>query len=277
MLEETKRYQGRHRYVPSENGFAGSDFRVANGHYRNRAAACHPAVYLQLYFTNSHHASVGSFFGGSMNQEPVLIGQRMRTPRAAAIAGIVFSLLFITTLLLVWVSIPANPLGPATEVINHLKTISFSLNLMPFAGIAFLWFIAVVRDRLGELEDRFFATVFLGTGLLFIAMVFIAAAMAGGILTVLGGRSETLIQSGAYALGRAEIAQIMHIYKMKAAGVFMITTSHWMTVLGYVLALVLWLSVGTIQWIPLVFPLWLLLIRVYILAQNLPVQPAAAA
>ena len=214
-----------------------------------------------------------------MNQEPALIRQRMRTPRAAAIAGIIFSLLFITSLLLVWVSIPADPLGPATEVINHLKTISFSLNLLPFAGIAFLWFIAVVRDRLGELEDRFFATVFLGSGLLFIAMVFSAAAAAGGILTVLGSGPENLVQSGAYALGRAEIAQTMHIYAMKMAGVFMITTStisvktrsfpHWMAVLGYVLALALLLSVGTIVWIPLVFPLWVLLISAYILIENL--------
>jgi hypothetical protein len=97
-----------------------------------------------------------------MTQERDMIRQRMRTPRAAAIAGIVFSLLFITSLLLIWVSIPADPLGPASAVINHLKTISFSLNLLPFAGIAFLWFIAVIRDRLGELEDRFFATVFSG-------------------------------------------------------------------------------------------------------------------
>lgn len=214
-----------------------------------------------------------------MNQEPALIRQRMRTPRAAAIAGIVFSLLFITSLLLVWVSIPANPLGPATEVVSHLKTISFSLNLMPFAGIAFLWFIAVVRDRLGELEDRFFATVFLGSGLLFIAMVFTAAAMAGGIIAVLGTGSESLIQNGAYALGRAQIAQMMHIYAMKMAAVFMITAStisyqtrifpHWMAVLGYALALVLLLSIGTIEWIPLVFPLWVLLISAYILVENL--------
>ncbi len=214
-----------------------------------------------------------------MNQEPASVRQRMRTPRAAAIAGIAFSLLFMTSLLLVWVSIPANPLGPATEVISHSKTISLSLNLMPFAGIAFLWFIAVVRDRLGELEDRFFATVFLGSGLLFIAMVFVMAAMAGGIMTVLGSGSENLIQSGAYALGRAEIAQIMHIYAMKMAGVFMITTStiairtrsfpRWMALLGYALALVLLLSVGTIEWIPLVFPLWVLLISAYILAENL--------
>jgi hypothetical protein len=222
-----------------------------------------------------------------MTQERDLIRQRMRTPRAAAIAGIVFSVLFITSLLLVWISIPADPLGPASAVINHLKTISFSLNLLPFAGIAFLWFIAVIRDRLGELEDRFFATVFLGSGLLFIAMIFSAAATAGGIITVLGTGSENLVQSGAYALGRAEIAQTMHIYAMKMAGVFMITTStiaiqtrafpHWMAVLGYVLALLLLLSVGTIEWIPLVFPLWVLLISAYILMENLRGQSKSQA
>jgi hypothetical protein len=222
-----------------------------------------------------------------MTQERDLIRQRMRTPRAAAIAGIVFSLLFITSLLLIWVSIPADPLGPASAVINHLKTISFSLNLLPFAGIAFLWFIAVIRDRLGELEDRFFATVFLGSGLLFVAMIFSAASAAGGIITVLASGSENLVQSGAYALGRAEIAQTMHIYAMKMAGVFMITTStisvqtrafpHWMAVLGYVLAFVLLLSVGTIEWVPLVFPLWVLLISAYILTENLRGQTGSRA
>jgi hypothetical protein len=214
-----------------------------------------------------------------LNTQSALIRERLRTPRAAAIAGIIFSLLFAASLILVWVSIPANPLGPATPVIKHLKIISFSLNLLPFAGIAFLWFIAVMRDRLGEREDRFFATVFLGSGLLFIAMVFNAAASAGGIILVLRSGSENLIQTGAYALGRAEIQQTMHIYAMKMAAVFMTTISrislqtrvfpHWMAFLGYVLALILLLSVGTIEWIPLVFPLWVLLISAYILTENL--------
>jgi len=214
----------------------------------------------------------------STNQEPAVSDRRMKTPRAAAIAGIVFALLFSTSLLLIWVSIPANPLGPATAVIRLLKTISFSLNLLPFAGIAFLWFIAVVRDRLGALEDRFFASVFLGSGLLFIATVFNAAIVAGAIIWILGRRTD-LTQSGAYALGRAEIVQAIEIYAMRMAGVFMIATStislqtrlfpRWMALLGYALALVLLLSLGTIQWIPLVFPLWVLLISVHILGQNL--------
>ena len=50
--------------------------------------------------------------------------------------------------------------------------------LAPFAGIMFLWFVAVVRDQIGEREDRFFATVFFGSGLLFVALLFAAAAVA---------------------------------------------------------------------------------------------------
>ena len=58
---------------------------------------------------------------------------------------------------------------------------AIALNLVPFAGIAFLWFIGVLRDRIGEREDRFFATVFLGSGLLFVAMIFVAAGIGGAL------------------------------------------------------------------------------------------------
>lgn len=207
------------------------------------------------------------------------MGQAMKTPRAAAIAGIISAVLLIVSQVLIRISIPSNPLGPALDVISHSKTISLALNLLPFAGISFLWFIAVVRDRLGELEDRFFVTVFLGSGLLYIAMLFVSAALAGGLIRVLGSGTENLIQSGAYALSRAEIYQATQVYGIKMAGVFMISTCtmslrtrivpRWMAVLGYALALLLLLSVGTIEWIPLVFPAWIFLVSVHILIQNL--------
>ena len=54
---------------------------------------------------------------------------------------------------------------------------------MPFAGIAYLWFIGVVRDKLGDFEDRFFSSVFFGSSLLFLAMVFVSMAIVFGILT----------------------------------------------------------------------------------------------
>ena len=107
-----------------------------------------------------------------MNQEITVTRARATTPRAAAIAGILFSLLLLTSLTLIRLSVPENPQDAGTWLSGDWKTISIALNLLPFAGVAFLWFIGVVRDRLGEHEDRFFATVFLGSGLLFLAMLF---------------------------------------------------------------------------------------------------------
>jgi hypothetical protein len=93
-----------------------------------------------------------------MDQEAELIRRSLKTPRAAAIAGIIFSLLLITSEVPIWLSIPSDPWASPLEVVRHAKTVSISLNLVPFVGIAFLWFMAVVRDHLGELEDRFFVT-----------------------------------------------------------------------------------------------------------------------
>jgi len=118
----------------------------------------------------------------AFEQDTDLIRARLKTPRAAAIAGILFSVLLIAGLLLFRLSVRADPLEAGAWLNTSSNTIALALNLIPFAGIAFLWFIAVLRDRLGELEDRFFATVFLGSGLVFLAMLFASAAVAGGII-----------------------------------------------------------------------------------------------
>ena len=106
--------------------------------------------------------------------------QAIRTPRAAAVAGIVFSALLTAAMVLVRVALPSDPNDARDWLADGAKRDAalLALNLLPFAGIAFLWFIGVVRDRIGEGEDRFFATVFLGSGLLFIAMVFGTGAVA---------------------------------------------------------------------------------------------------
>ena len=210
--------------------------------------------------------------------EQTSVHKRLRAPRAAAVAGILFSALLIASYVLIWISIPENPEAQDLDVISHSKTISFALNLLPFAGITFLWFIAVVRNRLGALEDRFFATVFLGSGLLYIAMIFTSAALAGGLIRVLINAPEILRQPGAYALGRAQILQTMNVYGIKMAGVFMFSTStillrtsivpRWIAFLGYGLGAALLLSIGIIRWIPLVFPIWVVLVSVAILFED---------
>jgi len=214
-----------------------------------------------------------------MEQEVTLTRAGLKTPRAAAIAGILFSILFIISVVLIRISVPSNPLEAGTLLSRDWKTVSLALHLLPFAGIAFLWFIGVLRDRIGPYEDRFFATVFLGSGLLFLAMLFASAAVAGGIMMAYGMTPGKLMDSGTYTFGRTVAYHITNVYAVKMAGVFMISTStlsirtgifpRWMAFLGYALALLLLLSVGYLQWALLVLPLWVLLISCYILYANL--------
>jgi len=214
-----------------------------------------------------------------MEPEMTLTAARLRAPRAAAIAGILFAVLLIISFWLIRLAIPANPLEAGVWLQTRSNTVALALNLVPFAGIAFLWFIGVLRDRLGEREDRFFATVFLGSGLLFLAMLFMSAAMVGGIIIAYAADPSRLIGSTTFASARAMAYEIMNIYAIKMAGVFMIATStlairtgfiaRWIAWLGYAVALLLLLSSRYIERILLVFPLWVLLISLYILIDNL--------
>ena len=222
-----------------------------------------------------------------MKREADLIRAGLKTPRAAAIAGILFSVLLTAVLLLFRLSVRADPLEAGAWLKTSSNTIALALNLVPFAGIAFLWFIGVLRDRLGELEDRFFATVFLGSGLLFLAMLFASAAVVGGIIISYTAKPTELLASPAFTFARATTYEIMNLYAVKTAAVFIISTStlairtgiiaRWIAFLGYAFALFLLLSGLYIEWISMLFPLWVLLVSVHILIDNLRRPPQVAA
>ena len=112
--------------------------------------------------------------GQDLLQPTTVTRPSLKTPKAAAIAGVLFSVLLFIAFWLFRISVPADPLEPGAWLQADVGRVTLALNLVPFAGVAFLWFIGVLRDRLGEREDRFFATVFLGSGLLFLAMLFAA-------------------------------------------------------------------------------------------------------
>src|SRR6516164_2452179 len=155
-----------------------------------------------------------------MTQNALLTRTNLRTPRAAAIAGILFSVLAVAAFWLLWTSVPADPHEPGAWLGTSAGSVALALNLVPFAGIAFLWFIGVLRDHLGQREDRFFATVFFGSGLLFLGMLFIAAAIVGALLMAFAARPEELIDSTAFHFARAVAYGIVNIYMIKMAGVF---------------------------------------------------------
>ena len=149
---------------------------------------------------------------------------------------------------------------------------------MPFAVIAFLWFVAVIRDRLGEQEDQFFATVFFGSSLLFLAMVCVSMAIAGGILVVANSAADESVNQDAIMFGRAVMLQISNVYALRMAAIFMISIAtiwlrtrlmpKWLAVATYVMALVLLLVVSFNLWVTLIFPAWVFFISVLILVIN---------
>src|SRR5271157_3270528 len=147
----------------------------------------------------------------------ILIRDRLRAPRAGAIAGIVFSILLTINLVVIRVSVPANPLDTRTWLAAGGESIRFAQNLLPFAGVAFLWFIGVLRDRIGAQEDRFFATVFLGSGLLFLSMVFASSAVSSGVMMAHGAIPGKLMDSGIYTFARTVAYQIANVYAIRMA------------------------------------------------------------
>lgn len=206
-----------------------------------------------------------------------LTDRRLRTPRTAAGAGIVFAILLSTSMTLIRLSVPASLADREPWLENQTNNISLALSLLPYAGIAFLWFMGVVRDRVGEFEDRFFSTVLFGSGLLFLAMTFIAASLAGGILVTLA-IDPTAMDRSVYTYGRAVMYQTTNVYGFRMAGVFMFSVGTiWirtqimprpLVFLTYGLAIVLLLGISLNLWMSLVFPGWVFVVSVYILILN---------
>lgn len=215
------------------------------------------------------------------NQRTPSVHQRLRTPRAAAVAGILFAVLFVTSMSLIRLAVP-DPTADATATPlqrEGANWVRFALVLVPFAGIAFLWFVGVVRAHLGPLEDQLFATVFFGSGLLFLAMLFCSAALAGGIIVIYESAPAEFADSEVIVYGRSVIYALMYTYALRMAGVFMLSLGTlWGRTrvvprlfigLTYALALVLLIVISYSLWVILIFPGWVLTISIYILVMSL--------
>ena len=205
----------------------------------------------------------------------------LRTPRAAAIAGILFAALLGASIVLIRLSLPSDPADAGQWLSDGVRRTSVvvAVNIIPFAGIAFLWFMGVVRDRMGEREDKFFATVFLGSGLLFVALLFAATAMAVGMLASFDAAPSTAAQVEVWDLGHQATFALLNVFAMRMAAVFIISTSsialrtavihRWLAFLGLAIALVLLVAASSVPFINLLLPLWIFLVSLEILIKSL--------
>jgi hypothetical protein len=216
-------------------------------------------------------------FGDVTTDPPVVTAGFWRTRRSAAIAGIVFAVLLLAAMTMMRIALSEGNLQSLQSDSQRRMLIRLSLHLVPFAGIAFLWFIGVVREQLGDIEDRLFSTVFLGSGLLFLAMLFIGAVTSASLMAMLAGPS---VNAEIWAFGRSSTQELISVYAMRMAAVFTLSVStvglrtsalpRWVIYLGYLSALVLLLAAGEQKWTQLIFPAWVLLVSLVILFTRPP-------
>ena len=133
----------------------------------------------------------------------------------------------------------------------------------------------MIRSHLGDREDQFFATVFLGSGLLWVAMLFAAAAAAGAPLAGVKFQGAPLPSPDAIGLARALAYTFLYVYGVRSAAVFMIAVStlghrtkslpRWLVIVGYVIAVIMLFSVSFFKLTVLLFPLWVAAVSIVIL------------
>jgi len=215
--------------------------------------------------------------------EKVVPGRAVEAPPAAGVAGLVFAVLFVASVVLLHRQPDSE--STADEIRawylgeNASRVGLVGLYLVPFAGIAFLWFLAVLRHHVSALEDRFFDTVLTGSGILFIAMLFATAASAGSLVAAVKFRDAPVPGPEAVGVARSLAYTFFYVYALRAAAVFMVVAStigrrsgglpRWLTLAGYVVAVVLLLSVSYAPLVALLFPAWVAAASIVFLTRNL--------
>jgi hypothetical protein len=208
-----------------------------------------------------------------------LVRREVRSPRSAALAGILYSLLMVTSMILLRTGSIANPAEISSDWLEvRSAEVSVVLVLIPFAGIAFLWFTGVMRDLLGDLEDKFFATVFLGSGIILVVMMFVWAAAYGAIFGTYQAVAGVLTDFDVFIYATVFTNLIIGDYFLRMAAVYMLSIGslwtrtkavpRWLSIVTYIVALAFLFFAGGLRWARFIFPAWVLLVSVYILILN---------
>jgi hypothetical protein len=216
------------------------------------------------------------------------ISQRQRastSPRGAAVAGIIFGILLLTAQVLLRIELQSGSTGTLAGLAEQGDLVALALQLIPFAGIAFLWFIGVERDRLGEHEDKFLSTVNLGSGLLYLAMLFVVTALGTGVLAGYALSPQPAPDNPAASFARALLYNLSAVFVIRMAAVFMISSATawmrtrvmptWVPLVTYVLALILLFIINVSLWVSLLFPVWVLVVSIVMLIRRFNPQPEA--
>jgi hypothetical protein len=202
--------------------------------------------------------------------------------RFTAIAGIVYAVLFIASFWLM-ADVP-KPGASSQEIVDYYESgesnaVSLvALYLMPFSGIAFLWFIVSLRmwisSRVEHRISVLFSNIQLVSGIVFLALLFAsAAALSVAALAMdVGG-------DGLSPINAAEFPQygssLFFVFAMRMGAMFVFTTMNigraskilptWFVIVGVAVGLLMLLTASFNRALVLVFPMWVLILCLLIL------------
>ncbi|HEY7030398.1 MAG TPA: hypothetical protein VH482_03675 [Thermomicrobiales bacterium] len=219
-------------------------------------------------------------------------GEHRRSLRRAATMtagfGIAYSVLF---LLAAWLmsSVPGarasdQEIADFYNSGDKRRVILVGLYLMPFAGIAFIWFIVALRMWISfsvRRENALLSNIQLVSGIIFVTLFF-ASAAANSVLAASMEFSDAPVDP----VVAREFPQfgnsLLFVFGMRMGAMFVFTTSNigraagtlprWFTYLGFAVGLFMLLSASFQPWFVLVFPIWLLILSGFLLyrARQIP-------
>jgi hypothetical protein len=197
-------------------------------------------------------------------RSPGTVGTRLAT--AAGVAGLAFAIIFTAAFGLLRAGEPPSDAAAfrAWWEVSRDR-IAVGTYLVPFAGIAFIWFVAAVRRRIGHGEGLFFSSVFLGSALVFVATMFVTGAAAGSVIVAADHLDIGRIQDLA-AVSHALAYAVFFGFTVKMAAMFMLIVAsigrtaralpRWLVLLTIALGLVLLVGNLFVEVVALVFPAW---------------------
>jgi len=213
-----------------------------------------------------------------LDARPQRVGRHVRSLEAAAIAGGIYAVLAVVAVSLLsrYPSLDQTE-EEITAWFDHSanqSSLIIGLNLVAVSSIAFLWFVAVTRRRLGDLEDRFFGTVFFGS-----AIVYVAIWLVGGAVLAGPAVATTTLDAGSVSEASASLAAgigagLLLVVAPRVQAVFVLTTStlilrsrvlpSWLAVVGYVIAVVMFVFPLVVEPVGLGFPTWVFVVSIVI-------------
>jgi hypothetical protein len=198
------------------------------------------------------------------------LSKSVRSVEAAAIAGLAYALL--SAIALIILASPPAPSEPETTITDwysqpdNRATLAIGLAVAVTSAIAFLWFVAVIRRRVGRREDQFFATVFLGSGILLTAISLVGAAVLASpsmSIDLAGGQvPEPDVLASSTGLGNT----LLYFVLLRVQAVFVLSTStlamrtnafsRYLSYFGYLTALIMFIMPIATEPVGFAFPLW---------------------